>query len=169
MRSCGKGDGSPAHKQPRLPERLLSPLRSGSEPGMAPLKLTTFDNLKPQTSARAPIHGRLARRSRNAHPRHLATRHRFGSPSAPTPIVPPSLRSAGPYFMLILTANLAVGMGIAAPHASGGTSDVPSISVPSISVPARVGSAPGRGSNPRLPATAEFLGYNTLPVPFAIR
>jgi hypothetical protein len=37
-----------------------------------------------------------------------------------------------------LTAILAAGMGIAAPHASGGTSGVPSMSVPSISMPARV-------------------------------
>jgi len=37
-----------------------------------------------------------------------------------------------------LTAILAAGMGIAAPHVSGGTAGVPSISVPSISVPAPV-------------------------------
>jgi hypothetical protein len=37
-----------------------------------------------------------------------------------------------------LTAILAAGMGIAAPHPSGGASGVPSISVPSISVPAPV-------------------------------
>lgn len=35
-----------------------------------------------------------------------------------------------------LTAILAAGMGIAAPHVTGGTSGVPGISVPSISVPA---------------------------------
>ena len=42
-----------------------------------------------------------------------------------------------------LTAILAAGMGMAAPHVSGGTSGVPSISAPSISVPAPVSGSVG--------------------------
>ena len=42
-----------------------------------------------------------------------------------------------------LTAILAAGMGMAAPHVSGGASGVPSISLPSISVPAPVSGSVG--------------------------
>jgi len=68
--------------------------------------------------------------------------------------------------MASLTAILAAGMGMAAPHVSGGTSGVPSISMPSISVPAPVSgsvsvsvptsSGPSEGAS--LPGTSVTTG-----------